>query len=280
MKVLIGIVVVLVGLLGYRWWFGVSREYERHLKSALSQEKATEDTSSEKTISKEQLMNLPTPLKRYFEYTGIVGSQRVTHFKLILTGQMKMTQDGEWAPVKVTQYSFVQQGKRLFMMDMKYKGLNIKGLHYFHNGGAQMTIRILDLIQVAHNEGIYMKKGETVTWFNDMCIFAPGALLEADVTWEEIDENHVKGTLTEDGISVTAILTIDDEGRLIDFISEDRYMAQSDGTYLNLPWSTPMSDFAEFHGLRLGSEGAAVWHFEKEDFDYIKLRVEDVIINP
>ena len=69
-----------------------------------------------------------------------------------------------------------------------------------------MVIKIIDLIKVADNRGPDMDQAETVTYFNDLCIFAPSALLEADMVWEEVDENSVKGTFTNEGISVSEIL--------------------------------------------------------------------------
>ena len=143
-----------------------------------------------------------------------------------------------------------------------------------------MTIKVLDMFPVVHHEGETMKVSETVTWFNDLCLMAPGALLRANITWEEIDKNHVRGTLTRDGIEVSATLTIDDAGRLTNFVSEDRYAVNDDGTYDNIPWSTPMTRFENIRGLNLSVEGDGVWHYPEKEHKYIHLNIQDVMINP
>lgn len=275
MKILAAVSVVILCVLFYRWHAGVNRLYQSHVKASL----AAAPTSSG-LITAEDLKALPEPLVRFMNYTGVVGTEHVTHFKAVLKGSMKLERGGEWHSVTGEQYNFIDEGRRLFNMSMIYKGLQINGIHHFYEGNAFMTIKVLDLFQVVHNEDEYMKAGETVTWFNDMCVMAPGALLNADVVWAEIDRNHVKGILTHDGITVAALLTIDDEGKLINFVSEDRYAANNDGTYDNIPWSTPIHDFKRINGMNLGSVGKAVWHYDDEDFDYFQLELVDVIINP
>ncbi|MDC7231969.1 MAG: hypothetical protein PQJ58_01960 [Spirochaetales bacterium] len=110
--------------------------------------------------------------------------------------------------------------------------------------------------------------------------FCPGALLDADVSWEAVDRNTVKGTLEHDGITVSAVLTIDDEGKLINFLSQDRYAAGNDGSYENIPWSTPVYEYKKINGLMLPSDAEAVWHYEDGDFAYVRLGVRDLVINP
>jgi len=128
--------------------------------------------------------------------------------------------------------------------------------------------------------GEILKKAETVTHFNDICIFAPGALIENNIIWGLIDDKTVKGYLTHNDVTVSATLYFVDIGRLINFVSEDRYAVQSDGSYENIPWSTPMSGYRKLNGLNLPATGEAVWHYEDGDFSYVKLNVTDVIVNP
>lgn len=275
MRVVIAITAVVLCVLFYRWHTGVNRLYKDQVSASL----ASAPDSSE-LITVEDLQGLPEPLVRFMNYTGVVGTEHVTHFKVVLKGNMKMDRDSEWSPVTGEQYTFINEGRRLFKLSMKYRGLQINGVHHFYEGNAFMTIKILDLFQVVHNEDAFMKKGETVTWFNDMCILAPGALLNADIVWEQIDKNHVKGSLTHDGVTVAAILTIDDDGKLTNFVSEDRYAAKNDGTYDNVPWSTPITEHRKINGLNLSCYGNAVWHYEDEVFNYFELDLVDVVINP
>ena len=44
-------------------------------------------------------------------------------------------------------------------------------------------------------------------------------------------------------------------------------------------WSTPITAYKEFHGLRIPSKGEAVWKLADGDFCYIKLEVTDIEYN-
>lgn len=166
---IIGILIILTaGLFVYRWFKGVTRYYRIQVRDSLA---AVSENPG--IVSEEDFSSLPDPLIRYFRFTGIAGTQRVSHFKGKFQGRFKMDRNSDWAPVTAEQYSFLESGQRLFKMILTFKGLPIYGLHHFYQGDAFMTVKILDLFKVIHNQGEFMKKGETVTWFNDLCLFAP-----------------------------------------------------------------------------------------------------------
>lgn len=269
------IMLLLASSFWYRWFTGLNRAYNKALDDSMNQINKIEDL-----ITEEELESLPVPLRNYMNFVGVVGTPRVTHYYVDFSGSFRMDRERPWADVTAKQYSFVELGRRLFSIGMFYKGLPINGLHYFHEGNAYMTIKILDMITVGHHEGELMKKGETVTFFNDACVMAPGSLLDMDIEWEAIDDHQIRGTLTNDGITVSASLYFDDDGKLINFITYDRYAANNDGTYDNIPWSTPIHSYRESNGMTLPYEGEAIWHYEDQDFSYIKLEIQEIVMNP
>ena len=64
----------------------------------------------------------------------------------------------------------------------------------------------------------------------------------------------------------------DEQGRLADITAERFDNARK----AILPWSTPISDYGQFAGIRVPVEGAGVWHYEQGAFPYIRLRVIDL----
>lgn len=281
MKILLGIfcgLLILVALLlVIRYFTGTSSSYITHQNRIKKEafQKAVPNGSNQ-VITIEDLETLPPLIGNYLRYVGVVGKEQVTMFEATIEGDMKLDPTKEWAPIWVKQTTSLKQAIRLFYMTMSYSGLPINGLHHFEAGKASMVIKILDLIKVADNRGPYMNQAETVTYFNDLCIFAPSALLEADIVWEEIDDQSIKGTFTNEGISVSAILYFDQEGKLINFISNDRYAIEKDGSMVQVPWSTPLETYDDFHGYRLASKGKAIWHYPESDFCYIRMIIKDV----
>lgn len=226
-------------------------------------------------ITEDDLAHLPQPLKKYLNYVGVVGKNRVNIADFRMHGKMKLNQDTGWESVKVEQTSNFSHISRLFYITMNFKGLGIRGIHLYENTNAKMIIKILDLIKVADAKGELMNIGETVTVFNDFCLLAPMALIDERMTWETIDDLNVKGTFTNENISVSAILTFADDGRLVNFYSEDRYYSTTGSSFEKIPWSTPVSEYHVINGLNLPRTAKAIWHLETGDFPYAEFTIED-----
>jgi len=108
-----------------------------------------------------------------------------------------------------------------------------------------------------------------------MCFLAPAALLDAPVTWEPLDPRRVRATYTNGGRSISAVLSFDEAGDLIGFVSDDRY--QSDGKSFRLfPWSTPLGRYRDFGVARLASEGDARWQEPAGEWTYGHLELQRI----
>ncbi|MDT8307475.1 MAG: hypothetical protein RRC07_16200, partial [Anaerolineae bacterium] len=112
---------------------------------------------------------------------------------------------------------------------------------------------------------------------NEMMWF-PTAYLGDNITWAAIDDHSARVTLTDKGESVSAVLTFDAEGRLTNFIAERYANAGTPESSLE-PWSTPISAYGEFEGLRLPVAGSGVWHYESGDLTYIELQINNLAYN-
>jgi hypothetical protein len=52
-----------------------------------------------------------------------------------------------------------------------------------------------------------------------------------------------------------------------------------DGEYSLDPWSTPITAYGEFAGLKLPISGIGVWNLPDGDLSYIDLEVKDIQYN-
>ena len=251
------------------------RRYNKLVVEGHEQSQMTDD----EIITASDLDHLPTLVRKYLNYVGVVGNTKVHNFQLTLSGEMKMKKDGEFQPYKAVQTTFLDQGTRLFYMDLWLNRIKVSGLHHFNNDNASMKIKLLDVIKVVDESGEVMQKAETVTYFNDMVVFAPQSLINEDILWEQLDESTVKATFTHNDITITAKLFFDDEGKLINFISDDRLALESEGLKENVPWSTPISSYHQVDGLNLPRVGKGIWHYDEGDFTYITLTVKNISYN-
>ena len=161
-------------------------------------------------------------------------------------------------------------------MKGRIKGLSVWGYHSYQPPNARMVIRALSLIPQQTTESPEMYPTETVTFLNDLCLFAPGALVDERIKWEELDASSVRATLVLKDMQVSAILYFDASGDLVNFRSEDRYEVSKMERF---PFTTPVKDFREFNEVRLPSYGEAVWHYPDGEFVYGKFRLKAVSYN-
>jgi hypothetical protein len=172
--------------------------------------------------------------------------------------------------------------QRIFSMDATRSGLPVTVLHVFADSGATMRVKLLSVLSMVDASGPEMDRGETVTLFNDLVVMAPGAIRDAPVTWEAVDGEHVRGTFTHRGQSVTATLTFDAQHDLVDFVSDDRTRASADGTtFTPQRWSTPLAGHHLLSGHRIMAVGHGVWHVDgkRETFTYLELHLDDIAYN-
>jgi hypothetical protein len=142
-----------------------------------------------------------------------------------------------------------------------------------------MDIRLLSLVTVQFQDGSKMNVSETVTWLNDLCLYAPGALIDKRIAWETIDSLTAKATFTHQGITISALLFFNDRGELINFRSEDRYRMVSKKDHQLIPFSTPTKDFKNIHGHLVPGYGEAVWSLPDGDLTYGQFHCEDIQYN-
>jgi hypothetical protein len=231
-------------------------------------------------VTAEDLRALPAPLRRYLENTDIVGKPRVRNVRIRWNGEIRNGAEASWMPFTATQVStFGEDATRLFFIESSLHGIPFVGLHAYEGEHATMDVRVAGVVKVVDAKGREMDEGETVTMFNDLCVFAPAALLDAHVKWEELDAHRVRGTLTNAGHTVSAVLFFNERGDLVDFISEDRFQTTDGKTYHRYPWSTPLGEYAIFDGARIAASGEAKWLTPNGELLYGRLNIEHLDYN-
>jgi hypothetical protein len=229
------------------------------------------------------LDRLPAPVATYLRRSGVVGEPRVTQFYASLHGRIRSGPDAPWMPFTARQVNtFGPNPQRLFLMQATKDGLPVTVFHDYHNATATMRGKVLSLVPVLDASGPEMNQGETVTVFNDMAVFAPAALVDAPVTWTQLDAHRVRGAFTNGRQTVTPELVFNAAGDLVDFISDDRLAASADGrSFTARRWSTPLSEYGELAGRRVVTAGEGRWHAPEPDgtFTYIDLHLDDIRYN-
>lgn len=232
-------------------------------------------------VTEADLASLPPSVAAYVRRAGAVGEPRVTTLHARFHGRIRENPAKPWMTFTGEQVnSFGRQPSRLFLMDAELFGLPVEVLHEFEDGSASMRVRACSIITMVDAAGPEMDRAETVTMFNDLCILAPAALVDAPVTWHVLDDQHVRATYTYGINAIVAELTFNDDHELVEFFSDDRMTVSTDGnSFTPQRWSTPLSGHRDVGAWHLGTIGEGHWHAPDGEFAYLEYHLDGITYN-
>lgn len=194
--------------------------------------------------------DLPEPARRYFTYAIMEGTPLLTVAEIEMQGQFSLgTRDApNYMAMNAVQVLAAPQG-----FVWKMSGGSGLMLMSGSDSGHWTRFWMIGLAPVARFGGdadhTHSAFGRYVA---EAAFWTPAALLPGpDVTWEGIDENTARYTLTHDGISQSVDVTVDAEGRPIEVQFQRWSNANPDGVHRLQPFGGFLSEFQEVRGFRL-----------------------------
>lgn len=234
-------------------------------------------------VQETDLARLPDLLASYVRRSGAVGQPRVASLHAYVSGRIRSTATSRWMTFQGEQVNtFGPDPTRFFFIDATMRGVPIDVLHAFVGSAATMRVRAASLLKVVDAAGPEMDQGETVTVFNDLCVLAPSALIDAPIRWQPIDEHQVRGTFIRGDQTVTAVLSFNEDHDLIDFTSDDRLRASPNGRdFAPQRWSTPLRGYRSFGTVRIAATGDGRWSAPppEGEFTYVEFHVDRIAYN-
>jgi hypothetical protein len=201
-------------------------------------------------VTEADLAPLPPLMQAYLRRMGVVGRPRVHNMRVTFAAQMRSSATSPWMAATATQYEFFDPPARLFHMRASRAGIPMDILHRYVDGAATFQVRVAGLIPVVDKQGVGLTTDETVTLMNDVLIMAPAAVLELPFTFEPTGAQSLRATFRNAGFAVLADLTFDAAGDLVGFLSADRSHDREGGP---ATWSTPILEYREVDGIRIGA---------------------------
>ena len=248
--------------------------YDRDVAQGLGRAVATP------LLAEVDLAPLPAVVQRYIRLSGAVGQPRVQNFRARFHGQIRSGPDARWMSFTGEQYNFYDRPSRLFLMNASKFGVPIQAFHRFIGPSATMRVKLASVATIVDAKGPVMDEAETVTLFNDLCVFAPGALVDRRIQWQVIDPRTVTASFTNLRYTIRATLLFNDRGELTNFVADGRGAASTDGkSFTKMRWSTPLSDYREFGSHRLMGRGEGVWHAPAGDYAYLQFDLDAIEYN-
>ncbi len=268
----IAILVVVIALLCYRAMW-TRRLYRTEVLTSLARQ-----AGHVSVLTEEDIRDLPEPVQRYIRCAGLIGKETVHNMRVVWRGRMRRDPRQGWLTIRAEQYNFYGDLARIFYIQGRMFGVPVVGRDRYSTGEGSMVMEAAGLIPVVNATGTEMASSGLVTLFNDMCLLAPATLVDKRIHWVPLDSLTAKGSIEDSGRIVSATLHFNQDGELTDFVTHDRYM-ESGGRYRRLRWSTPVSQYKDFNGIRLASRGAGIWHLDEGEFRYAEFDLESIEYN-
>lgn len=224
-------------------------------------------------VTAEMLQGLPEPVQRYLKYSGVVGKPLVRNVHLKQVGRIRQNAQQPWMEFVADEYYTVTPPAFVWSAKAKAASLPLVRVRdRYANGSGNMLVTMGGILNIVNAKGAEINQGSMMRYFNEMMWF-PSAFLGDNVSWKPIDNNSVEVAFTDSGKSINAKMYFDEDGRLVNFIAK-RYR----GTDLET-WSTPITGYGEFEGLKLPVRGQGVWNLSSGDLIYIELQLTEVEYN-
>ena len=246
------------------------RSFDERWADAVRAELATrpDGASPAPVLAEADLEGLPAPVRRYVVASGAVGRPVPRSMRLVFDAVMRRKPGETGMRATSTQVNgFGDRPARLFLMKARMFGLPVRALHLYRGDAATFQVRVAGLATIVDLAGDEISRAETVTVLNDLCVMAPGALVDPRLAWEPVDDRTAAVTFTNGRWTVGATLLFNERDELVDFWSDDR-PENTDKGLVPCRWSTPLSDYRVVNGLRLATRGLAVYARPEGPFTY------------
>ena len=224
-------------------------------------------------VTSDMLADLPQPVRRYLEFSGVLGKSIVRTVTVRQTGRIRIAPDKAWMHFRATEQYSVDPPSFVWNAVARYGPLPLLTVRdSYVEGKGGVLVKFAGLFPLVNARGQQVDYSSAVRFLSEVVWF-PSAFLRPEFTWTAIDDTSVEVSFTAFGTTVSGKLCFAPDGRPINFISR-RYKDVRDCD--PVPWSTPVTAFGTMIGLNLPIAGQGVWHLQSGDFTYIDLRVDEI----
>ena len=277
MFIVLGMLLVIIGALVI--WFNipyspVKKQFQSDITALLAENQLSADNE---LFTEKDFSHLPTAIQRYIENCGYIGAAKMSYLKMEYHNvDFSQGKSGPTLKIDYIQYNFINEPCRMALIDSSMFGIPFEGYDYYQNGTGGMKGVIAKAITLFDQTGADMDKACLATFLAES-LFAPTILLQDYITFEEISDFEVRATITYGGQTASGIFTFNEQYEMISFTTNDRAVAETDGSMEYIPWSAICNDYQlSPSGIKYPTKFQAVWNYPNGDFVYFDGVISEV----
>lgn len=229
-------------------------------------------------VSESDFTNLPDPVKKWLKHSGILGQPFISLGKVTQIAEMQMKPDQDnWLAATAIQYTTIDNPSFIWVVDVKMNSLlSFQGRDKYDDGKGEMLIKLNSLFNVVNERGEKLNEGTLQRYLGEMVWF-PSLALSPYITWEQLDENTAKATMSYKGISGSGTFYFNSNGDVTKF-SALRFNG-NDTNAKRRYWEMNITDYKTFEGIKVPAKMTSTWKLDDKDWTWLKLEVTDIKYN-
>ena len=236
------------------------------------------DSSASKIINYTDVKELPEPVYKWMQNTGMIGKPAIQCAYIKQKALMKMKpEQKDWKAADAEQYTVMDIPAFIWTVNMNMTPLiKIKGRDKFVDGKGEMLIKINSLFNVVNEKGGRMDEGTLQRYLGELVWF-PSLALSPYIAWEAIDDYSAKASMNYKGTTGSGTFYFDEEGDFTKFIALRFKGNEVDAK--RYPWVLTVDDYAVFEGIKVPSKMKATWKLDEGDWTWLDLEITDIKYN-
>ncbi|MBU5312142.1 hypothetical protein KQI38_08900 [Tissierella carlieri] len=258
----LAIIVMYLAIPGGRLW----KQYLTDVKSSLTE--TNRQRSIQSIFTEDYVAELPALLRQHIINGGYMGKPFMDNM-LIYFHNTKFRMSAGKKPIKIKfmQVNFANRPDRHAFLTGRIVGIPLQAKDSVLDGFGSMTGVLAKQFQLFRSTGAEMDQGQLITALAD-AVYMPSLFLQEYVSWTVVDSCTVEGEISWKGVTAKGRFTFDNNGNIIRFDTNDRYMDENGKGSSLVPWYVTYSDYKEQNGYFQPGSVSVNWMLPDGDDTY------------
>ncbi|MDX9925414.1 MAG: hypothetical protein RBS48_11685, partial [Ignavibacteriaceae bacterium] len=230
-----------------------------------------------KIITNEMISDLPIPIQKWLDYSGIIGKEQIHTVYLKQKGLMKLKPDQKyWLKAEAEQYFNIDNPAFIWRVNTSMVGLPVIGRDLFFHGRGKMQIKLAGLISVVNVTNNLKLNQSTLQRFLSEISWFPYGALSPYIEWEPIDEYSAKAIMSYGESSGSAIFHFDENGALEKLVAL-RFKDITDQDPKE--WVARVVETETLNNTKIPTKLEISWNTDEGEFTWFKFQIYDLTYN-
>jgi len=227
-------------------------------------------------VTEQMILHLPDPVQNWLKNSGIIGKESIRTVYLEQDLQMMMKpEQKDWNFGNAIQYFTVDPPAFIWTVKLDIKpAITIVGRDKFENGKGEMVIKMFSLIPLVNEKNTEKLNQATLQRYLAEIVWFPSAALSSFITWESVDENSAKATMSINGVKGSGIFYFENNGNFKKFFAM-RYKDVEE-TSEPIEWTVTASRTEVKNGIKIPVELKADWKINTKNWTWLKINIEQI----